>query len=336
MPTSRWSNPLASQPANQPNGQTKAKAAYRSPIHSLTQQAFNQPDKQKGKQKGKQKAQTQIERKGREFNMAQNDTTTTTAPNIMAAPPPKLTHAGELMAAGHPYRPATGCGIQWEVAQGEPVITVTLWDKGQKLAQAHPLKARTPYEFWYNLEFTQVFPQVKRWWFGSLWTGRVRFSNPVVELSDTDAKGIMGFMQFVDEQTEGQAWSISDTTPVEVFVSLPPLSPNPDNLPLRWRLAELALGIISGDTLTDQWYIVTSLVTPAQLTSLLWLPPNSTTAAHEAAPAPVLTATAPVSIATTEGWGGDGGWCLEGQNDTRVATFCTLLGLKEEPARLAA
>jgi hypothetical protein len=244
------------------------------------------------------------------------------------------------MANGQPYQPHTKTGILWRppLAQaatyGQPgagaipastptTATVSLWDKGVKLAEASPLKARTAYEFWHSLEFMEVFPQITHWWFGSVWTGQVRLSQPVALLEDANAKGVMGFMQFVDEQTESLPWSIADTTPVEVFVSLPPLFSNPANFPLRLRLAELVLGLVPGDTLADQWYFVTSLVTPAQLQSLLY--PVLAPATELALTAATIPGAGPTSSSVSTGVG----WALEGHTEALPSTFCALLGLKE-------
>jgi len=199
-----------------------------------------------------------------------------------------MTRAAEMMAAGHRYNPNLGTGIAWL-----PNGTATLYQGGVVIAAGQHTSA-SAYEFWYSLAFRETFPQVTHWWFGSAWTGLVRVSPPT---GDLDAFTRVGSMQFVDEETSGMTWTLTDD--FHVAPPMPQFHVNPLNLPLRRQLAEMVLApivqqlLVRGDDQVratqilddifidvdvlapDQWIGVTSLVERERLdemfsTNSLW------------------------------------------------------------------
>jgi len=156
----------------------------------------------------------------------------------------------EMAAPGHVFQPELKTGIKWEPGQ------VELWHFDLKSTAQQDTK--TPYEYWYNLEFLRSFPQVTHWWFRSGWTQQVRVSIPA-GMMDSDTA--FGYIQFIDEEQDGEMWSISTLGGIaDVDVPLPPLEVNTANLPLRTTLARLILDTIAGSRKSDEWTFVTSLV----------------------------------------------------------------------------
>jgi len=157
----------------------------------------------------------------------------------------------DLVAPGHVYQPDLGTGIEW--VEG----VATLWDRGVKIAEA-PHDTKSPYEFFYGLVFGDAFPQVTHWWFRSAWTQRVRVSGPQGQL---DSDTAYGYIQFIDEEQDGEVWTVSTLGGVaDVDVPMPPLETQAVNLPLRVTLGNLVLKTITGEKKSDQWQFATSLV----------------------------------------------------------------------------
>jgi len=174
----------------------------------------------------------------------------------------------ERMAPGHVYQSRLGTGIQWQPG------VVKLWEGGKVTAEA-PHTTTTPYEFWHSLAFAGCFPDVTHWWFRSAWTQRVRLTRLQGLLEDGTA---WGWMQFVDEQTPAQIYTLTDADPPVIAVPYPPNEVQPVNLPLRLALSRLVRGVITDQAIPDQWVIVTSLVRwdelasvfPTELRALPW------------------------------------------------------------------
>lgn len=164
----------------------------------------------------------------------------------------------DRMAPGHVYQPRLGTGIQWQPGM------VKLWEGGQVTAEA-PHTAKSSYEFWYNLAFADCLPEVTHWWFRSPWTQKVRLTRPQGELSNGR---LWGWMQFVDEETSGQMYTITETEPPVIAVPYPPNEVQPVNLPLRLALSRLVSGVIIGDVEPGKWNIVSSLVRCDELESV--------------------------------------------------------------------
>ena len=76
---------------------------------------------------------------------------------------------------------------------------------------------------------------------------------------------LWGLMQFFDGQTPGQMYNITDADLLVIAVPYPPNEVQPVNLPLRLALSRLVAGIITGNLISDQWHIVTSLVKSEEL-----------------------------------------------------------------------
>jgi hypothetical protein len=72
-------------------------------------------------------------------------------------------------------------------------------------------------------------------------------------------------MQFIDEQTAGQMYTITDADPPVIAVPYPPNEVRPVNLPLRMALSRLVSGVIIGEVTPDHWMIITSLVRSDEL-----------------------------------------------------------------------
>lgn len=180
----------------------------------------------------------------------------------------------DLMAPGHLYNPRTGTGIEWlppGPGTGEPG-RVRLWSRrwGEQptvLAEAEHHMG-SPWEYWYNLEFANSFPQVTHWWFGDAWTGMVRIWQPegVGRDPESGAPMLSGWMRFGSAETPtkwpvdapidpmddidgslGPAlpWTIVLTHPLRVSTPLPPMHTNMANLPLQLLLGETVLDILA-------------------------------------------------------------------------------------------
>jgi hypothetical protein len=156
----------------------------------------------------------------------------------------------ERMAPGHVYYHRLGTGIQWLPGVAK------LWEGGKVVAEASHT-SHSPYEFWYNLAFAECFPEVTHWWFRSAWTQKVRLTKPQGIFGDGT---IWGLLQFIDEQTPGQMYTITDADPPVIAVPYPPNEVQPVNLPLRIALSRLVSGVITGDIEPGKWNTVTSLV----------------------------------------------------------------------------
>jgi hypothetical protein len=140
---------------------------------------------------------------------------------------------------------------------------VKLWEGGQVTAEVTP-NTTSPYQFWYGLAFADCFPEITHWWFRSAWTQRVRLTKPQGTLSDST---LWGLMQFIDEQTPGQIYTITDADQPVIAVPYPPNEVQPVNLPLRLALSRLVAGVIAGQVILGQWNFVTSLVRREELKS---------------------------------------------------------------------
>jgi hypothetical protein len=160
------------------------------------------------------------------------------------------------MAPGHVYQPKLGTGIEWKPGEA------TLWDIGKAVETAKH-GAASPYEYWHSLVFAENFPGVTHWWFRSGWTQRVRLSG----IQGTLAGGaVWGYMQFIDEETPAQSWTMTEGERPEIFVPFPPNEVQPVNLPLRLALARLVAGVVSDQVRRDTWMTLTSLVSREYLT----------------------------------------------------------------------
>ena len=175
----------------------------------------------------------------------------------------------DRMAPGHVYQARLGSGIEWKPDE------VVLWVGGQIKETARHDTA-SPYDYWHSLSFAESFPGVTHWWFRSGWTQRVRLSG----IQGTIAGGsvVWGYMQFIDEETPAQSWSMTEGERPEIFVPYPPNEAQPVNLPLRLALARLVAGVVSDQVQRDTWMTLTSLVSrhelalafPATLEALPW------------------------------------------------------------------
>ncbi len=104
---------------------------------------------------------------------------------------------------------------------------------------------------------------VTHWWFRSGWTQRVRLSG--IQGTLNGGSTVWGYMQFIDEETPAQAWSMMEGERPEIFVPYPPNEAQPVNLPLRLALARLVAGVVSDQVQRDTWMVLTSLVPRGEL-----------------------------------------------------------------------
>lgn len=164
---------------------------------------------------------------------------------------------GVRLAPGHArnmQQPDVRTGIEW--LPGE----VRLWELDQDsgepritLRAAHD--TTSAWQFFYELRYVELFPEVTHWWYRSLWTQRVRTEI----LATPDPATILGQFHFVEEGNTG-AWSVAlDTRPAVVSVSLPP-SETFDNVPLACELSRLAVAAVHDEIPQQQWMIASSLV----------------------------------------------------------------------------
>lgn len=170
----------------------------------------------------------------------------------------------DLMAPGHLYNSRTGTGIEWLPANpdaGGPG-KVRLWSrqwngKPTVLAEAEH-HAGSSWEYWYNLEFVNSFPQVTHWWFGDAWTGIVRIWEPEAAGRDPESGAPMlsGWIAFgsgsaIDTDSADMdgvpalPWTVVLTNPPRVNIPLPPMSASLANLPLQLLLAEKVIEVLS-------------------------------------------------------------------------------------------
>lgn len=157
----------------------------------------------------------------------------------------------DRMAPGHVYQARLGSGIEWKSDE------VSLWIGGQ-VKETAKHGTTSPYDYWHSLAFAESFPDVTHWWFRSGWTQRVRLSGIQGTLGGGSA--VWGYMQFIDEETPSQSWSMTEGERPEIFVPYPPNEIQPVNLPLRLALARLVAGVVADQVQRDTWMILTSLV----------------------------------------------------------------------------
>lgn len=146
-----------------------------------------------------------------------------------ATSPATPMYQGARAAAGHPYDPRTGSGIEWQRG------SVRLWDRGRITEYARHYTA-SPFEFWFWLAFADVFPSVTHWWFGTAWTGRVwaRARPP-----PAGGRPIAGGMRFEDGAQVEQPWHIQSGDPPHIATPLPPGAGDALSLALRLALGQL-------------------------------------------------------------------------------------------------
>ncbi len=162
------------------------------------------------------------------------------------------TKGKERMAPGHIYLDRLGSGIKWQPG------VARLYQRGE-LAFEDEHQTQSPYEFWHELVFVDVFPQVTHWWFHSAWTQQVRLTRAEGLLENSPAT-IYGYMQFIDENQPGQLWTITERDVPVVETPYPPNEAKPVNLPLRLALARLVVATLTDDVITDAWLGITSLL----------------------------------------------------------------------------
>ncbi len=170
----------------------------------------------------------------------------------------------ELWAPGHRYNATTQTGIEWTATQirlharppqGGPSAVIAAVKRPQRV---------TEWEFWYHLQFAELFPQVAYWWFGDAWTGQIKVSRPLSRQGDT----LTGAVRFTDDETPGDYWQLVDSDPMVLAVPLPENHRQPLNLPLQLAIAWLIFGALSDPRYADQWFDLTSLVARADLATV--------------------------------------------------------------------
>ena len=179
------------------------------------------------------------------------------------------------MAPGHIYNARTGTGIEWLASNAKSGAPgrVRLWSRGWNgqstlLAEADH-NTRSPWEYWYSLEFAHSFPQVTHWWFGDAWTGNVRIWGPGGAGRDPESGSPMlsGWMRFGAAETAhadnadtdhgddpgvtpaspappALPWTVLLANPLLVSTPMPPMSTNPANLPMQLLLAERVMDVL--------------------------------------------------------------------------------------------
>jgi hypothetical protein len=163
---------------------------------------------------------------------------------------------GAFSAPAHPFDEATGSGIKWTPEALE------LWLRGERLDVAE-VATESPAACWGDLAFVAAFPTVTHWWFGSLWTQRVRAT---ATARQPDGSRIV-FLQGIQEDADELPWIVqADGT---AGGPLPEYAGGLINLPLRLRLGQLARLVLAGQIAAGQWAAVTSLVAAHELPVLL-------------------------------------------------------------------
>lgn len=157
----------------------------------------------------------------------------------------------ERALPAHPYNARLQSGI---ILDGQQV---TIHHLGQAVTSGILLAPVAPWQFWYELQFVSLFPDVSHWWFYSGWTQQAR-----VRSLQQSGTAINGFMQFISEENPAQAWFFDQGA---ISIPYPPGEEVSGNFPLRLALAQLVHGAMRNRIIEDQWYAVTSLVAAGEM-----------------------------------------------------------------------
>lgn len=165
----------------------------------------------------------------------------------------------ETMGPAQPYLRDTGFGIDWQPGVAHR------YEGGQIVASAAHQTA-TPWEFWMQLAFRDLWPDVTFWWFRTIWTGDVTIHAP----DDVLGTMITGWVTYHLLEDDRRPWMLDDDhTAVLVDVSLPPFHTDPANIGLRLQLARQVLHGVQGGAPWDQRLQYTSLIHRDELPHLL-------------------------------------------------------------------
>jgi hypothetical protein len=193
--------------------------------------------------------------------MTITDTTNVTPPVALedATDIPAVDVPGrELMAPGHLYNPRTGTGIEWLPVNldagesGKVRLWAREWSQGPMMLAEASHNTSSAWEYWYNLEFANSFPQVTHWWFGDAWTGPVHIWRPdaVEHDPESGAPMLTGWMRFGPPDAPVLPWTVVLTSLPRVNIPSPPMAANVANLPLQLLLAEKVMEVL--DRLAEQ------------------------------------------------------------------------------------
>ncbi len=131
-----------------------------------------------------------------------------------AAPSATPIHQFDRTAAGHPYDPRTGSGIEWQPGRAR------LWERGRITEYTRHYTA-SPFEFWFWLAFADVFPSVTHWWFGTAWSGQVGVRARPTQAAGQPSAGGLRFEEHVQSE---QSWHIHSGDPPHIATLLPVLA----------------------------------------------------------------------------------------------------------------
>jgi hypothetical protein len=223
----------------------------------------------------------------------------------------------EVVAPGHVYMPRIGTGI--EVTER----VAKLWIGGEPRLE-RPHQAPSAWDFWHDLMFADVFPEVDAWWFRDGWTGQVRFSAPAVQQDDAT---LMGYVQFGDDA--GMPYTITEGDPIQVHVPMPLNFVQPVNFPLRIGLARHLLAMLNApatgvDLAFDRPFYVRSFVYRHELAAAL---PTTRQELAVSLPVPLTrlrNATDPEDVRDEV----ERLWTLEGVDEPLRDAWCAALGLQ--------
>jgi hypothetical protein len=161
-----------------------------------------------------------------------------------------------ISAPAHPFQAETKTGILWEPDR------LAVWQHGECLDSAE-LASDSPQACWSKALFVEAFPQVSHWWFGSLWTQRVRATAMIPQ----EAGITRVWLQAVQEDADELVWTVPSLG--MPFGALPEYAGGTLNKPLYLRLGNLARLVASQAFPLNEWVVVSSLVTGAELRALL-------------------------------------------------------------------
>ena len=223
----------------------------------------------------------------------------------------------EIVAPGHVYMPRLGTGI--ELTQR----VAKLWIAGEMRVE-RPHQAPSAWDFWYNLMFADLFPEVNAWWFRDAWTGHVRFSAPAAQQDDAT---LMGYVQFNDD--EGMPYTITEGDPIQVNVPMPLNFVQPVNFPLRVGLARHLLAMLNAEQLGvdlafDRPFYLRSFVYRNELDAAL---PTTRQALRVSLPVP-LTRLRNASDPADLGEEVERLWALDGVDEPIRDAWCAAQGLQ--------
>lgn len=168
----------------------------------------------------------------------------------------------------HPFNPLSETGIKL-IFDGEDIRS-ELWQiKNNQSQMVESVSSsemivvpENKWDYWYNMQFLDDFEHLSTdaWFFGSAWSGRVRFAEPIITPDDDDAR--TGQLVFVDKNGV-----VDNYSPQYYFsksyidVPFPPLQEYAENLTYK-IMASHALAHCVKNRMYNETMIISSVIRP--------------------------------------------------------------------------